>query len=110
MADPAGGVFWYNQRWYDYTGTTLEEMRGRLRNTQIQCDNLAGVTKKLRSCWTAGERWEDTCPLKGKDGSYRWFLSRALPIRDAAGNLAFFFESYADHRDLHSFPTRRSSD
>jgi len=99
MADPAGGVFWYNQRWYDYTGTTLEEMRGWRWNKQIHPDNVAAVTEKLQRCWTAGEPWEDTFPLKGKDGSYRWFLSRALPIRDAAGNLASWFGTNTDITD-----------
>src|SRR5437870_10848029 len=50
MADPAGGVFWYNQRWYDYTGTTLEEMRGWRWNKQIHPDNVAAVTEKLQRC------------------------------------------------------------
>ena len=99
MADPAGGVFWYNQRWYDYTGTTLEEMRGWRWNKQIHPDNVAAVTEKLQRCWTAGEPWEDTFPLKGKDGSYRWFLSRALPIRDAAGNVASWFGTNTDITD-----------
>ena len=28
MARPDGWIFWYNRRWYEYTGTTLEQMEG----------------------------------------------------------------------------------
>jgi len=99
MADPAGGVFWYNQRWYDYTGTTLEEMRGWRWKRLIHPDHIAPVTEKLQRCWATGEPWEDTFRLKGKDGAYRWFLSRALPIRDAAGNVASWFGTNTDITD-----------
>jgi two-component system, NtrC family, sensor kinase len=99
MADSSAGVFWYNQRWYEYTGTTLEETRGWRWQKHVHPDNIAAVTEKLQRCWTAGEPWEDTFPLKGKDGSYRWFLSRALPIRDAAGNVASWFGTNTDITD-----------
>jgi PAS domain S-box-containing protein len=99
MADPGGGVFWYNQRWYDYTGTTLEEMRGWRWKKLIHPDNIAPVTEKLQRCWTKGEPWEDTFRLKGKDGAYRWFLSRALPIRDASGSVASWFGTNTDITD-----------
>jgi signal transduction histidine kinase len=53
----------------------------------------------LQRCWTKGEPWEDTFRLKGKDGTYRWFLSRALPIRDAAGSVASWFGTNTDITD-----------
>src|SRR4029077_25238 len=38
-----------------------------------------------------GEVWEDTFPLRGRDGNYRWFLSRAVPIRDSEGKVLRWF-------------------
>lgn len=47
-------------------------------------DYVANVVKKVSECFRTGRAWEDTFPLRGTDGAYRWFLSRAFPIRDAA--------------------------
>jgi two-component system, NtrC family, sensor kinase len=99
MAEPAGGVFWYNQRWYDYTGTTLEEMRGWRWKRLVHPDHMAVVTEKLQRCWSSGEPWEDTFLIRGKDGTFRWFLSRALPIHDAGGNVVRWFGTNTDITD-----------
>jgi PAS domain-containing protein len=44
----------------------------------------------------AGEPWEDTFPLRGSDGTYRWFLSRATPIRDETGWIVRWFGTNTD--------------
>jgi len=44
--------------------------------------------------------WEDTFPLRGSDGSYRWFLSRAVPVRDEYGNIVRWFGTNTDIEDL----------
>ncbi len=87
MTDATGAIFWYNQRWFDYTGTTLEEMQGWGWQQVHDPEHLDRVVAKFRRCIEIGELWEDTFPLRGKDGSYRWFLSRAVPIRDDRGNV-----------------------
>ncbi|UNU25233.1 PAS domain-containing protein [Microcoleus vaginatus] len=87
MTDETGWIFWYNQRWFDYTGTTLEEMQGWGWQQVHHPEHLDRVVAKFRRCIERGEAWEDTFPLRGKDGSYRWFLSRAVPIRDEQNKL-----------------------
>jgi len=87
MTDASGGIFWYNQRWFDYTGTTLEEMQGWGWQQVHHPEHVDRVVAEFRRCIETGEPWEDTFPLRGTDGSYRWFLSRAVPIRDAQGNV-----------------------
>ncbi|MBV9708144.1 MAG: PAS domain-containing protein, partial [Chloroflexi bacterium] len=42
------------------------------------------------------EVWEDTFPLRGEDGQYRWFLSRAIPIRDEKGKVTRWFGTNTD--------------
>ena len=83
MADATGAIFWYNQRWFDYTGTTLEEMQGWGWQKVHDPNYVEPVTEKFKECVQAGMEWEDTFPLRGKDDQFRWFLSRAMPIRDA---------------------------
>lgn len=96
MADAKGCLFWYNQRWYDFTGTTFEQMQGWGWQKVHHPDHLQRVVDKFTRCLETGEPWEDTFPLRGKDGNYRWFLSRALPIRDAEGNIVRWFGTNTD--------------
>ena len=96
MADPGGAVFWYNQRWYDYTGTTFEEIQGWGWHRLHHPEHVTRVVQGLQHSWDTGEPWEDTFPLRGKDGEYRWFLSRAVPIFDSHGKLTRWFGTCTD--------------
>jgi PAS domain S-box-containing protein len=96
MADEKGYIFWYNARWFDYTGTTLEQMAGWGWRTVHHPDHVQQVVEKIRRCFETGEVWEDTFPLRGRDGNYRLFLSRAVPIRDADGKLLRWFGTNTD--------------
>jgi PAS domain S-box-containing protein len=96
MTHADGSIFWYNQRWYDYTGTTLEEVKGWGWKIVHHPDYLDAATRKFQLCVATGESWEDTFPLRGKDGNFRWFLSRALPIRDVNGRIVRWFGTNTD--------------
>jgi PAS domain S-box-containing protein len=96
MADETGYIFWYNQRWYDYTGTTLDEVQGWGWQKVHHPAHVERVVGRIKRCFESGIVWEDTFPLRGKDGQYRWFLSRALPVRDSAGRLVRWFGTNTD--------------
>lgn len=96
MADPSGSIFWYNERWHEYTGATLEEMRGWGWRSVHHPDYVDGVVERIRHAFETGTRWEDTFPLRGRDGEYRWFLSRALPIKDSEGSVVRWFGTNTD--------------
>ncbi len=96
MASPGGDVFWYNQRWYDYTGTTSQEMQGSNWHKLHHPDHVARVVQGLKHSWATGEPWEDTFPLRGKDGEYCWFLSRAVPVFDSHGTITRWFGTCTD--------------
>ena len=95
-ADPTGSRYWYNNRWFDYSGTTLEEMWGFGWQKLHHPDHLQRVLALQRHCFATGTPWEDTFPLRGRDGQYRWFLSRALPIRDEHGAIVRWFGTNTD--------------
>ncbi len=82
MTDETGSITWYNDRWYDYTGTTLAEMSGWGWKKVHHPDHVERVEKHLRESFASGTVWEDTFPLRSRAGDYAWFLSRAMPIRD----------------------------
>ncbi|CAH2603725.1 Histidine kinase [Rhodovastum atsumiense] len=96
MARPDGWIFWYNRRWHDYTGTTLEEMEGWGWRKVHHPDHVNRVVERIQRAWDSGEPWEDTFPLRGRNGAYRWFLSRALPVRDADGRVTLWFGTSTD--------------
>nr|WP_284701441.1 response regulator [Rhodoplanes tepidamans] len=96
MADASGAIYWYNKRWFDYTGTTIEAMRGWGWRAVHHPDHLDRVEQEYRRCLSSGDTWEDTFPLRGRDGAYRWFLSRARPIRDAHGRIVRWFGTNTD--------------
>ena len=96
IARPDGHIFWYNRRWFDYTGTTLEEMEGWGWTKVHHPQHVDRVVSRIQHSWDTGEEWEDTFPLRGADGSYRWFLSRAVPIRDSEGRITQWFGTNTD--------------
>jgi PAS domain S-box-containing protein len=96
MADKNGWIFWYNQRWYQYTGTVLQDMQGWGWQQVVHPDHVQRVKDKMGDCFQHGTVWEDTFPLRGKDGNYRWFLSRATPIRDEQGCVLRWFGTNTD--------------
>jgi PAS domain S-box-containing protein len=96
MADEKGSIFWYNDRWFDYTGTNLDEMAGWGWQKVHHPDRVQGVVDKITRCFESGEIWEDTFPLRGRDGNYHLFLSRAVPIRDPSGKVLRWFGTNTD--------------
>jgi PAS domain S-box-containing protein len=96
MASADGNIHWYNRRWFEYTGTTLEEMQGWGWEKVHHPDHINRVKDKWADHLRRGENWEDTFPLRGKDGAYRWFLSRAFPIRNTEGQIVSWFGTNTD--------------
>ena len=99
MADADGGVHWYNQAWYDYTGTTPEQMDGwgwcDCHDTAI----LPEVLKRWTRCLAAKKPFQMVFPLRAADGVYRTFLTRVRPaMRD--GKVVSWFGSNTDVSDL----------
>ncbi len=97
MADNKGRVFWYNKRWYDYTGYTVDEMMDstywRKVHHPLYVDR---VEKKFIESVSNGTSWEDTFLLRSRYGEYRWFLSRALPVYDDSNNIIRWFGTNTD--------------
>lgn len=85
IADADGYIFWYNRRWYEYTGTTLEEMQGWGWEKVQHPEHIGRVVEFVREAWTRDEPYELTFPLRRKDGEYRWFLTRVEPVFDETG-------------------------
>jgi PAS domain S-box-containing protein len=97
---PDGWNVYFNQRWVDYTGLTLEESLGHGWNKPFHPDDR-------QRAWDAWQRATATvgpysleCRLRRADGEYRWWLIRGAPLRDAAGTVVKWFGTCTDIDDL----------
>ena len=99
MANADGSRFWFNQRWLDFTGTRPDEVKGWGWKKVHHPDHIERTEKGIRASIESGEPWEDTYPLRGRDGEYRWFLSHALPIRNSEGRIVRWFGTNTDITD-----------
>ena len=87
MAYGDGSIFWYNERWYEYTGTTAEEMRGWGWQSVHDPEILPAVLERWKASIANGTAFEMQFPLRGADGVFRWFLTRIRPVHDEDGNV-----------------------
>jgi PAS domain S-box-containing protein len=96
MANADGWIFWYNERWYEYTGSTPEQMEGWGWQSVHDPAVLPSVLKRWRASIATGQAFEMTFPLRGRDGVFRPFLTRVTPIRDYGGNVTRWFGTNTD--------------
>ena len=99
IADETGWIYWYNQRWYAYTGTTVEENQGWGWQKVHDPVELPRMLITWKASIESGEPWEDRFPLRRHDGAMRWHLSRAEAIRDENGKVLRWFGTNTDIED-----------
>jgi PAS domain S-box-containing protein len=96
MANADGWIFWYNQRWYEYTGTTPEQMEGWGWQSVQDPAMLTAVLARWKSSIATGEPFDMIFPLRGADGVFRPFLTRIMPVRDRDGSVTGWFGTNTD--------------
>ena len=96
MARADGFFFWCNQRWHDYTGTTPEQMEGRGWQSLHDPAVLPTVVARWRDAIALAQPFEMEFPLRGADGTFRNFLTRGQPMKDAEGRLVQWFGTCTD--------------
>ena len=85
IANADGYIVWYNRRWHLYCGTTAEDMEGWGWQSVHDPAVLPSVMTAWQGSIDRGESFEMVFPLRGADGTFRPFLTRIIPLRDAAG-------------------------
>ena len=96
MARADGYRFWFNKRWYEYTGATRAQSEGGGWQCFHDPDQLPQILQRWETAVARGEPWEDTYPLRREDGQMRWHLARAVPVRDEHGELVCWFGTSTD--------------
>ncbi len=100
MAHADGSIFWYNQRWYEFTGTTLEQMQGWGWQSVHDPAALPLVMERWRTCISNREPFEMEFPLRGADGVFHWFLTRITPVPGRDGELIRWFGTNTDVTEI----------
>ena len=100
MARPDGHIFWYNRRWYEYTGTTPDQMEGWGWQSVHDPETLPKVLERWQGSIASGEPFDMVFPLKGADDQFRPFLTRVNPLRDEGGRILYWFGTNTDISDI----------
>ena len=91
MAQPDGWIYWYNERWYEYTGTAPADMEGwgwqRVHDPEVLPEVLREWTQSIAT----GKPFDMVFPLRSASGVFRRFLTRVAPLRDQAGAIVRWF-------------------
>ena len=87
IARADGYIHWYNRRWHDYCGTLPADMEGWGWQSVHDPHELPAVLARWQAAINEGEPFEMTFPLRGRDGVFRPFLTRIVPVRDASGQV-----------------------
>jgi PAS domain S-box-containing protein len=100
MARPDGHIFWYNRRWYEYTGTTPEQMEGWGWQSVHDPEVLPQVVERWKRSLDTGEPFDMVFPVRGADGVLRPFLTRVNPLKNGDGHILYWFGTNTDITEL----------
>jgi len=96
MAQADGAMVWFNERWFDYTGTTPDQVVGWGWQDTCEPSVLPAVMERWTASLKSGEPFEMEFPIRGVDGKYRWFLTRGNAVRDRDGHVVRWFGTNTD--------------
>lgn len=98
---PDGYHDYYNRRWYDFVGKSFSETKGQNWSAQFHPDDQDRARKRYQHSLETGEPYEIEYRLRAKDGSYKWFLGQAMPLRDEkTGQIIRWFGTCTDIHEL----------
>jgi PAS domain S-box-containing protein len=96
---PDSSNAFFNQRWHDYTGLSPEEAHGWGWHVTIHPDDLERVMDTWQTLLASGEPGAIEARWRRCDGVYRWFLFRAVPLRDARGHIVKWYGTHTHIED-----------
>ena len=96
---PDGTLDYCNDRWRSYTGLELQGLRGDGWQTMLHPDDRERVLNAWHESVATGTPYEQEERHRGADGTYRWFLARGLPLRNAEGRIVRWYGTNTDIED-----------
>lgn len=96
ITTPDGAPVYYNRRWYDFFGVPPEECLGEKWYQLLHPEDRERARERWAYAVRTGEPYEIEYRFRSREGHYRWFLGRGLPIRDEAGTIVKWFGTCTD--------------
>jgi PAS domain S-box-containing protein len=96
IADAQGAVEWCNDRWFEYTGRTLEEMAGWGWQSVMDARVMPLVLQKWQHSLATTEPFQMTFPILGRNGEFRPFFTLVAPLKDETGKVVQWFGTNTD--------------
>jgi PAS domain S-box-containing protein len=99
MAKADGTLDWFNEPVYAYSGMARGSLDGNGWTAMVHGDDLAGAAAQWAAALASGTIYESEFRLRRADGAWRWHLARAVPIKDAAGQVTRWVGTNTDIHD-----------
>jgi PAS domain S-box-containing protein len=96
---PDGYLDYFNKRWVEYLGVSLEDVEGWKWTNSVHPDDVKGIVERWRACLASGEIFEYETRVRRADGEYRRMLHRKFPVRDEHGKILKWYGSSMDIED-----------
>jgi len=107
---PDGSNEFTNRSWQEYTELSVKDTAGWGWESTVHPDDIARHLEKYRAAVSAGTTFDNAARYRGANGQYRWFLVRAVPLRDERGNLLRWYGVLMDIEDrVHAEQALRES-
>ncbi len=87
LSDSAGNVELFNQRWYEYTGQTMDRALGWGWQNAIHPEDLAAANQAWQESIASGKEYRVDYRLRSSNGSYRWFSAHGIPFKTDVGRI-----------------------
>ena len=91
-----GDIDYFNQLWMDYTGATIEQLKGSGWLLFVHPDCMEETVRRWRHCVETGEQFHLVHRFRRADGAYRWHLTLAQSMRTARGAISMWIGSSTD--------------
>jgi PAS domain S-box-containing protein len=95
-ARPDGYLDYFNKRWLDHLGVSLDKVTGWNWTDFIHAEDVEGIVARWRTCLETGEIFEYETRVRMANGEYRWMFHRKWPLRDARGDIVKWYGSSMD--------------
>jgi len=99
IAAPDGVVQFRNRRWVEYTGLSQLGKAEEAGTIAIHPEDLDRIVRRMRASFASGEPFEEEMRIRRTDGEYRWFLNRAVPLRNKRGKVVKWYGAATDIQD-----------
>ncbi|WP_433966861.1 two-component regulator propeller domain-containing protein [Tunturiibacter gelidiferens] len=99
IVGPNGAVQFRNRRWVEYTGLSQLGKAEGAETIAVHPEDRDRIVRRLGASFASGEPFEEEMRIRRTDGEYRWFLSRAVPLRDKRGKVVKWYGAATDIQD-----------